>query len=118
MDNSCQLPAVSCQLKQRDSEALETNCFFNTSYVSRRATHAVTLKTWTPPFSHRAGVGSRCRMRGLVRFVRGRTNQAHAHAVDYLPVSRLSRPAAALQGGAGVPEAEVRASLAHRPTAG
>ena len=64
------------------------------------------------------------RARRAVRFLRGRPPggetacQARPDALDDLPRRRLARPAAAVQGGPGVPEPEVRSPLAHRPRPG
>ena len=54
----------------------------------------------------------------MAHVIRGRAGEGRTDALDDLPRRRLARPAAALQGGPGVSQPEVRASPAHRPTAG
>src|SRR5437763_2462033 len=93
-----------------------SRCFF------RSGIHAVTFPGRTPPVPRRVGgaAPARGRVRGVARFLRGgtRTGEVRPDALEDVARRRLPRPAAAVQGGAGVPEPEVRAPLAHGPRSG
>src|SRR5689334_8213931 len=83
-------------------------------YSHRSGTDAVTLPRRSPPVACRFGGAApgRGRVRGAARVVRGGTAPARAgrpDALDDLPRRGIARPAAAVQGGPGVPEPEVRA---------
>src|SRR5438128_1459110 len=74
----------------------------------RSGTYAVTLPMWTVP--GRADLAA--------PGIRGRSGQVRAGSVDDLARHRLTGSAAAVQGRAGLPESEVRASAAARPRTG